>query len=125
DLLRRNAVGAVGPCPHEFDAAARDDEGLELVGTQEGQQFQHRLEDEVGIGPLETRMTSCGQPIAQHLPELLGGEAAVRGRYDLEHALSPMAASASRFSSSAHLKGSRVFQSGWRAVSAFAWSRAK
>ena len=86
-LLRRNAVGALGPRPHELDAAARDDEGLELVGAQIGQQLEHRLIDEIGVGPLEARMARRGDPLEHGLPEFLGGEAGVRGRHDLEHAL--------------------------------------
>src|SRR5262245_43787316 len=36
-LLGRDAVDLVGPRPHEVDAAARHDEGLEVVGAQIGE----------------------------------------------------------------------------------------
>ena len=47
-LLGRNAVDLLGPGAHELDAAARDDEGLEAVGAQVGQQFLHRLVGHLG-----------------------------------------------------------------------------
>ena len=45
DLLGRDAVDLLGEDAHEFDAAARDDEGLEAVGAQVGEQLEHRLVD--------------------------------------------------------------------------------
>ena len=62
-LLGRNAVDLLGPRPHELDAAARDDEGLEAVGAQIGEQLQHRLVDELGVGPLEARMPRGREPV--------------------------------------------------------------
>ena len=47
DLLRRNAVDGLGEVPHELDAAAGDDIGREAVLAQIGQQFEHRLIDEL------------------------------------------------------------------------------
>ncbi len=35
DLLWRYPVDALGPGPHELDAAAEHDEGLETVGSQD------------------------------------------------------------------------------------------
>ena len=64
-LLGRNAVDLLGPGPHELDAAARDDEGLEAVGAQVGEQLQHRLVDEIGVGPLEARMPRGRDPVAR------------------------------------------------------------
>ena len=45
DLLGRNAVRLLDPRPHELDAAAGDDERLEVVRTKIRQQFDHRLVD--------------------------------------------------------------------------------
>ena len=63
DLLRRNAVDALGPRAHELDAAARDDEGLEAVGAQVGQQLEHRLVDQLGVRPLEARIACRREPV--------------------------------------------------------------
>ncbi len=49
DLLRRNAIDLLRPGPHELDAAAGDDERLEIIGAQVGEQFKHRLVDHLGI----------------------------------------------------------------------------
>ena len=49
DLLGRNAVDALGPGAHELDAAAGDDEGLESVGAEVSEQFEHRLIDHLGV----------------------------------------------------------------------------
>ena len=48
DLLGRDAVDLLGPRAHELDAAAGDDEGLEAVGAQVGEHFEHRLIDHLG-----------------------------------------------------------------------------
>ena len=67
DLLGRNAVDLLGPRPHELDAAARHDEGLEAVGAQIGEQFQHRLVDQLGVGPLEPRIARGREPVGDDL----------------------------------------------------------
>src|SRR5215468_1131111 len=56
DLLWRNAIDPGSPGPDEFDAPARDDEGLEALLSQISQQLQHWLKDEVDIEPVEARM---------------------------------------------------------------------
>ena len=63
DLLGRNAVDLLGPRAHELDAAAGDDEGLEAVGAQVGEQLQHRLIDQLGVGPLEARIARGREPV--------------------------------------------------------------
>ena len=45
DLLGRDAIDLLRPRAHELDAAAGDDEGLEAVRAQVGEQFDHRLID--------------------------------------------------------------------------------
>ena len=45
DLLGRDAIDLLRPRPHELDAAAGNDEGLETVGAQIGEQFDHGLID--------------------------------------------------------------------------------
>ena len=62
-LLGRDAVDLLRPRPHELDAAAGDDEGLEAVGAQIGEQLQHRLVDELGVGPVEARMARGRDPV--------------------------------------------------------------
>ena len=52
DLLRRNAIGFFRDRAHECNAAAGDDEGLEAVGTQVGEQFKLGLIDAFGVGRL-------------------------------------------------------------------------
>ena len=63
DLLGRNAVGLVGVGAHELDPAAGDDVGLEALGPQIGQQFQHRLIDQLGVAPLHERMFGRRDPL--------------------------------------------------------------
>ena len=50
DLFRRDAIDLFRPGAHELDAAAGDDEGLETVCPQIGEQFEHRLIDALGVG---------------------------------------------------------------------------
>ena len=49
DLLGRDAVDLLRPRAHELDAAAGDDEGLEAVRAQVGEQLEHRLIDHLGV----------------------------------------------------------------------------
>ena len=49
DLLGRNAIHLLGQGAHELDAAAGDDERLEAVRPQVGEQFEHRLVDHLGV----------------------------------------------------------------------------
>ena len=70
-LLGRNAVNPFGPRSHELDAAAGDDEGLEAVGAQIGEQFEHRLVDKLGVGAVEARMARGGEPIGDDLCGIL------------------------------------------------------
>ena len=67
DLLGRNAVDPFGPRPHELDAAAGDDERLEAVRAQVGQQLEHRLVDHLGVEPLDARMLRGADPVADDL----------------------------------------------------------
>src|SRR5512146_2694940 len=55
-LFWRNAVDLLCPRPHELNAAARHDVRLEPVVAQIGEQFEHGLINEIGIGPFEARM---------------------------------------------------------------------
>src|SRR5476649_1893527 len=86
DLFRWNAIDLFDPGPHELDATARHDERLEAVAPQIGQQLDHRLVDEFGIGPLEFRMLCRGKPIGDHLREDIGRHAGMRGQSQLHHA---------------------------------------
>ena len=72
---------------HELDAAARDDEGLEAVRAQVGEQLEHGLVDQLGVGPVEPRMSRGGEPVEDAAVELLHRHARVRCRHHLEQAL--------------------------------------
>ena len=87
DLLRRDAVDALAPLTQELDAAARDDEVLEAVGAQVGEQFEHRLVDHLGEEPAGLRMLRGGDPVLDDPPELRGGHARVGGHDDFEQRL--------------------------------------
>ena len=87
DLLGRNAVDPLGPRPHELDAAARHDEGLEAVGAQVGEQFQHRLVDQFGIGPLEAGIARGREPVGDDLLELRRRHAGMRHRDEFDQSL--------------------------------------
>jgi hypothetical protein len=49
----RSAVHFLGPRAHELDAANRHDECHEAVSPQIRKQFEHRLVNQLGIGPIE------------------------------------------------------------------------
>ncbi len=70
DLLWRYAVGFVSPRPHEINATARDDECLEAVGAQVGQQLQHRLIDHLCVEPIGLRVAGALDPVVDRLVEL-------------------------------------------------------
>src|SRR5947208_8403477 len=86
-LLRRNAVALVGEDSHELHATARNDEGLEVVGAQIGEQLQHGLINEIGVGPVEARMAGGREPLSHHSGKFLGAHAAMAHRHDLHEAL--------------------------------------
>ena len=67
-LLGRDAVDPLGEHAHELDAAARDDEGLEALRAQIGEQLEHRLIGELGVRPVEPRMASGGEPVGDDRP---------------------------------------------------------
>ena len=87
DLLRRHAVDPLGPRPHELDAAARHDEGLEAIGAEVSEQFQHRLVDQLGIGPLEAVIARGREPVRDDFLELRRGHAGMRHRDDFDQSL--------------------------------------
>src|SRR6266516_341313 len=69
-LLRWNTVALVGEDSHELHAAARNDEGLEAVGAQIGEEFQHGLINEIGVGPVEARMAGGREPLSDDSSKL-------------------------------------------------------
>ena len=86
-LLGRNAVDLLGPRPHELDAAAGDDEGLEAVGAEIGQHLQHRLVDQLGVRALEPVIARGREPVGDDLGELVHRHAGVGHRDQLDQAL--------------------------------------
>ena len=113
DLLGRNAVDALGPGPHEVDAAAGDDERLEAVGAQVGEHLEHRLVDEIGVEPLEARMPRGGEPVARRSSAnssvVMPAWVAIN---DLHQAFSPPAASGLEVAGEHGREGLLVFHSG-------------
>ena len=86
-LLGRDAVDPLGEHAHELDAAAGDDEGLEAALAQIGEQLEHGLVGELGVGALEARMAGGGEPVGDDARELVGRDAGMGRRHDLEKAL--------------------------------------
>ena len=86
-LLGRDAVDLLGPGPHELDAAAGDDEGLEAVGPQVSEQLEHGLVDHLGVGPPGRRMPRGGQPLVDDWLELFGRDPGMGGHDQFEEPL--------------------------------------
>ena len=84
DLFGRDAVGLLRPWPHELDAAARDDEVLEAVRPQVGEQFDHGLVGHVGEQPAGLGMLRGGDPVLHDLLEFHRGHAGVGGHHEVQ-----------------------------------------
>ena len=84
DLFRRDAVNLLRPRAHELDAAAGDDEVLEAVRAQVGEQFEHRLIDHFGEELAGLRMFRGGDPVLDDLLEFHRGHARVRGHEEFQ-----------------------------------------
>ncbi len=87
DLLGRNAVDTLGPRPHELDASARDDPGLEPVRAKVVEQLQHRSKGQLRVRPVERRMPGRRNPVGNGLLELRCRHAAVGCHDELEQAV--------------------------------------
>ena len=57
---------------------------LKTVGAEKTQQLDHRLIDELGIKAIEAGMVRGGDPIADELQEVVGGNAGMADRHDFE-----------------------------------------
>ncbi len=79
DLFRRDAINLFRPGAHELDAAAGNDEVLETVGAQVGEQFEHRLINTLGVRPFVFWMFRGSEPVLDDLLEFHRGHARVRG----------------------------------------------
>ncbi|MNZ94900.1 hypothetical protein D3C78_1140200 [compost metagenome] len=86
-LLRRYAVDLLGEHAHERHFAAGNDVGLEAVGAQVVEEFQHRLEHHLGVGLAAARMLGAGQPAFGVFAEGFGRHVGVGGADDLQQAL--------------------------------------
>ncbi len=86
-LLRRDAIGLLGPWPHELDAAARHDESLVAVRAQAGEQLDHRLVHHLRDRALRDGILRGRNPVLDDLLELVGRHAGVRRHHDLEQRL--------------------------------------
>ena len=84
DLLRRDAIGLLRPWPHELDTAARDDEVLEAVRPQVGEQLDHGLVGHVGEQPAGLGMFRGGDPVLHDLLEFHRGHAGVGGHHEVQ-----------------------------------------
>jgi len=67
-------------------AAARNEEGFEIVCAQVGQQFHHGLVGELVVGPVEPRMLRRSQPLAHTVGEFTGRQAGAGQGHDAENA---------------------------------------
>jgi hypothetical protein len=92
--LRRDAVGAGYPRPHEIDAAARDDERFEFIGAQIREQFMHRLVGALVIRAMKPRMTGRAHPRPYRGLKLVDGHAGMR---DGQHVEQPLLAGGAKF----------------------------
>ena len=63
DLFWRNPVNFFSPHSHEVKSTSRNDIGLEAIGTQIIQHFQHGLIRKVSVTPLESSMLGLFDPI--------------------------------------------------------------
>src|SRR5206468_8098045 len=84
DLFRWNAINSFRPRPHEFDSAAGDDEGLEAIRAQVGQQFDHWLINALDERHFEFRMFRGREPVLDDLLKFRRGHARVRGHDELQ-----------------------------------------
>ena len=81
DLFGRDAVGRLDPGAHELQPAAGHDIGLEAVRPEIGEQLDHRLVDELVVGPVELRMPCVRHPLPDD-PLELGAVHAGMGRHE-------------------------------------------
>ena len=84
DLFRRDAVNLLRPRAHELDAAAGNDEVLETIGSQVGEQFEHRLINHFRIELAGFRVLCGRNPILHDLFELHRGHARMRGHEEFQ-----------------------------------------
>ena len=64
-------------------------EGLEAVGPEVGEQFEHRLIDQFGIGPLEAAITCGREPVGDDFLEFCCGHAGMRHGDDFDQSFFP------------------------------------
>jgi len=88
-LFGWHSIDSFRPWPHEFDATAGDDEGLEAVGAEVGQHFEHRLIDHLRVKPAGLRMLSGGDPVADNFFKLIAGHACMGGHGHFNQGLFP------------------------------------
>src|SRR5262249_8137012 len=118
DLLRRNAVDALGENSHEFHATAGNNKGLETVGAEIDQQLQHRLVHELGVEAIKARVASGVNPVGDDLGKIIRCVSVWVTAMILRNPVSPSAANALISRSSTALNGCLVFQSGCLGASA-------
>lgn len=87
DLLERHAVDRLGPGAHELDAAAGNDEGLEAVGAQIRQKFEHGLVDHLRVELPRLWMAGRGDPVLDHPLEVRRGHACLGGHGQCDEGL--------------------------------------
>ena len=126
DLLGRDAIDLLRPRAHELDAAAGDDEGLESVRPQVGEQFEHRLIDHLRVSPLP--VTGCLAVAIQSFTIFSNSSVVMPAWVAMTIsiiAFSPPASAALTSPLSSEAKGSLSFHSGCCGASAFTRSKAK
>ena len=123
DLLRRDAVDLLGIYAHEILAAAGDDVGLVAVGAQILHDLEHRLVDQLCVGPVPARMFGGRDPFFHLGGELIHRHAGERRAAIFRDLFMGSFAIASRSPESTVLKGSTSFNSGFGAATAGTRSR--
>ena len=86
-LFGHNPIGLLGPRPHELDAAAGDDVGLEFIVLQIADQFLHRLVGQIGVFPFQHGVLGRSDPVRDDLREFVGAHAGMGNHDGLQNAL--------------------------------------
>jgi hypothetical protein len=84
DLLGRDTIHLLRPRPHKLDATARDNDGLEPICSQVGEQLEHGLIHHLGGECASLRMRRGGNPLLDDSVEFCRRHAGVRGHCHLD-----------------------------------------
>ena len=119
DLFGRHAVNPLAEDPHKIGAAARNEEGFEIVRAQVGQQLEHGLVGELVVGAVEARVLRGGEPRAHAVGELDRGHAGAGQFDDPEEALVVVGKQGGKVAGESGLDGRIIFPLRFLGQSAF------